>query len=186
MTWSLVCLLLIPRFFNVVVIRFDLVVAAENDHAVELQHDDQDVLTREEHHHDAEDLDLDHEVESHGEEGAVLHEEGDDHGPHLVPTTPTAAAAFGRYALTAILKNNAASFARHRRHDQRELRETPAPDAEHKADEDDVAEDVLVLEALEVELQDVCRHADVDEQELGELISGQGAFGKKPSAQDEQ
>ena len=43
----------------------------------------------------------------------------------------------------------------------------------------------ILLEGVE-ELDDVCRGADVDEQELGELIVGQLALRQQPTAQDQQ
>lgn len=158
----------------------------EDDHTVELEQDDKNVFTSEEDHHDTEDLDFYHQVEPHGQERTVLHDQGDHHGPHLVLAAWTAGAAFFRAAVAPVLQDGPTPLPGHRRQHQTELQQAPAPDPQDEDDEDDVAEDFLVLQAFEVELQDVGSHTDVDQEKLGELVTCDVALREKPSAEDEQ
>ncbi len=64
------------------------------------------------------------------------------------------------------------------------MKERPGPDGEDHDAEHLVRVDLLVLEGVE-ELDDVGRGADVDEQELRELVAGEVSLGQHPPPDDE-
>ena len=151
---------------------------------VNLEKNNQRVLTGEENVHVTEDIEAENERHPQREKGAILEHCLNDYGEDISVAAATRFAETLLSFVVALVESHARFASLHRRDDEAKLQQTQRPHSQDNKGEKRIRHDLALGERLE-QLDDIRGGSEVREQELRLLVSREFATWQQPSSYDE-